>query len=149
MGNSQISEQQYPKKLKIDNMAQKKDENSFLPTNSDVKLYEMLYPMLVADLEEIRELSKKKPDGLLNPLKVKTINKKLEKVKAILSNEPTTDFLELLDEETLPSNSDAVLLVLQFKTALEQFKSTYFGKNSSYEDRRWFTKENPGIHYKK
>jgi hypothetical protein len=119
-------------------MAKKKNESNLsLPTKTEVQQFEMIYPMIVADLNELRELSKKKPDGLLNTLKVKTINKKLEKIKSLLLSEPTTEFLELLDEDTLPSNSDAVFLVIQFKTALEQYKSKYYVKVD--KDDEWST----------
>lgn len=55
--------------------------------------------------------------SLLNKFKVKTINKKLGQVLEILKNEPTHEFLELLDEDTFPSNSDAVLMISQFLKA--------------------------------
>src|SRR4051794_316574 len=96
-----------------------------LPSTEMVEKFEMLYPMTNSDLNEIRELSKKKQDEPLNKFKVRTVNKKLEQIKTLLADEPTLEFLELLDEETLPSNSDAVLLISQFVKALEQFKSKY------------------------
>ena len=102
-----------------------------LPNSDKIKKFEMLFPMVNSDLNEIRELSKKKQDEPLNKFKVKTINKKLEQVKEILSDEPTAEFLELLDEETLPSNSDAVLMISQFIQAMEQFKTKYYTKSSS------------------
>ena len=54
----------------------------------------MLFSMVNSDLHEIRELSKKKQDEPLNKFKVKTINKKLEKVIEIFANEPTSEFLD-------------------------------------------------------
>ena len=125
-------------------MAKKQIDKKTLPSTAETNQFDMIFPMLVADLDEIRELSKKKPDGILNPLKVKTINKKLEKIKALLSAEPTTEFLELLDEETLPSNSDAVFLVIQFKTAMQQFKARYYFKDDEHDawaKPKWQTKD--------
>lgn len=127
-------------------MTKQKDNRSELPNLDKVKKFELLYPMINSDLAEIRELSKKKQDEPLNKFKVKTINKKLEQVKAILSDEPTFEFLELLDEETLPSNSDAVLMVSQYIQALKQFKSKHYTKDSSdfeiLEDHfTWKTKD--------
>ncbi len=116
----------------------KKEKNisdKILTTKNLIEQFEMLFPMLLADLGEIRELSKKKPDGLVNTLKVKTINKKLEKIRNLLSGEPTIEFLELLDDETLPFNSDAVLLMVQYKSALKQFQDKYYTKDrSDFED---------------
>ena len=110
-------------------MAKTKNIETQLPTSDQVEKFEMLYPMVSSCLNEIRELSKKKPDEPLNKFKVWTINKRLEQVKLILSNEPTFEFLELLDEETLPSNSDAGLLISQFIAMMEYFKSKYHTKD--------------------
>lgn len=102
-----------------------------LPSSEKIKMFEMLFPMISGDLSEIRELSKKKQDEPLNKFKVKTINKKLEQIKTILIDEPTFEFLELLDADTLPSNSDAVLIISQFIQALNQFRAKYYTKDSS------------------
>jgi hypothetical protein len=112
-------------------MAKANKSNANLPSSEEVKKFEMLYPLINSDLSEIRELSKKKQDEPLNKFKVKTINKKLEIVKEILKNEPTYDFLELLDEDTFPSNSDAVLMISQFIKAMEQFRKRYFTSDGS------------------
>ncbi|MBK7809548.1 MAG: hypothetical protein IPJ51_25185 [Saprospiraceae bacterium] len=112
-------------------MAKINKSETLLPDSDKTKKFEMLFPMVNSDLNEIRELSKKKQDEPLNKFKVKTINKKLERVKEILIDEPTFDFLELLDDETLPSNSDAVLMISQFIQAMEQFKKKYYTKDSS------------------
>ena len=64
-----------------------------------------------------------------------------------MRNEPTVSFLDLLDEDTIPSYSDAVLIIAQFQAAMQQFKSVYFGKTERLGDYRWFTQENPGTHF--
>ena len=84
--------------------------------------YKNLYPLISDVLREIKELSKKKQDGILNELKVKTINRILLRLKKLLTDEPLNDFLDLLNEDSLPSNSDAVLVIVQFETALTQFE---------------------------
>lgn len=103
----------------------KKKKDEYLPSRADIEQFEMLYPMVSSVLEELKELSKKKQDGLLNHLKVKSINKILSKSLDLLKHEPSTEFLELLDEQTLPTNSDAVLMIVQFKTALNGFRERY------------------------
>jgi hypothetical protein len=108
-----------------------KNTNVNSPSLEDVQRFEMLYPLLISDLSELRELSKKKQDEALNKFKVKTINKKLIQIKEILKNEPTSEFLELFDDDTFPSNSDAVLMLAQFKSALDQYKQKYHTKDSS------------------
>lgn len=107
----------------------RKDKTQSAPSLDDIDQYSMLFPMIIADLAEVKNLSNKKPDGLLNKLKVGMINKKLEKIKQILSTEPTVEFLDILDSELLPSNSDAVFIILQFKTAMEQFKAKHYTRD--------------------
>jgi hypothetical protein len=104
----------------------KKNNNVFAPSKEEVEQFSMLYPMIIADLAELRNLSNKKQDGALNKLKIGMINKKLEKVKLVLSNEPTTEFLDILNIDSLPSNSDAVFIILQFKSAMDQYKDKYY-----------------------
>ena len=112
-------------------MAKSNIQKGELPSSEKIKMFEMLFPMISSDLSEIRELSKKKQDEPLNKFKVKTINKKLEQIKTILIDEPTFEFLELLDADTLPSNSDAVLNISQFIQAMNQFRTKYYTKDSS------------------
>jgi hypothetical protein len=123
-------------------MPKKRVTSSNQPTNADAEKFEMLFPILSAVLNEIKELSKKKQDEALNKLKVGMANKILTQVKALLANDPTVQFLDLLDEVTIPTNSDAVLIIAQFKAAMEQYKDKHFGQDENYT-RRWFTKENP------
>lgn len=121
-------------------MTKLKDANSLLPSNENVLQFEMLYPLLEGDISEIRELSKKKQDEPLNKLKVKILNKKLLQVKEILRNEPTFQYLELLDEDTFPSNSDAVLMMTQFQTSMNQYKAKYYTKDDMWKSS-WKTKD--------
>jgi len=121
-------------------MNKAKYKNEELPTAADVSLFEMLFPMLKSDVSEIRELSKKKQDEPLNLVKVRIINKKLGQVKELLKNQPTNQYLELLDEDTIPTNSDAVLMISQFINALEQFEKKYYESDGADIDilgSRW------------
>ena len=47
-------------------------------TQDAVNQYELLNPLLTGIYKEMQELSKKKPDSLLNAFKVKAINRILE-----------------------------------------------------------------------
>jgi hypothetical protein len=126
----------------------KKEINKNLPTDAEIIKYEMLEKLLDSSFIEMKEFSKKKPDELLNKFKVTSLNRILGPIKELLKNEPTVSFLDLLDEDTIPSYSDSILIIAQFQSAMAQFKSTYHGKTTEYErSRRWFTKENPGTHY--
>jgi hypothetical protein len=113
------------------NMDKKNFDNIHLPTTSDVSKFEMLFPMIQSDLSEIRELSKKKQDESLNDFKVKILNKKLAQIKELLKNESSFEFLELLNEDVFPSNSDALLTVSQFINAMKQYQGKYYESNGN------------------
>jgi hypothetical protein len=118
-----------------------------LPTNAEIATYEMLAKLLDSSFIELKEFSKKKPDELLNKFKVTSLNRILSPIKEVMRNEPTALFLDLLDEDTIPSYSDAVLIIAQFQAAMKQFRSVYYGSPERHGASRWFTDENPGKHY--
>lgn len=109
------------------------------PTREVTEQFEMLFPIVESVFNEIKDLSKKKQDGALNNLKVKMTNRVLSKVKTILKDDPTLEFLDLLDEESLPTNSDAVLIISQFKGAMQQFKNRHLDTSSIEEV--WITSD--------
>ena len=124
-------------------MTQTQKEKSNLPTNAIVEKFDMLSPMLESALIEMREFSKKKQDGIINPLKIKFLNRLLSDIKDILKDDKSFQYLEILDEETLPQNSDAVLILGQFKAAMRQFHDKYYRYDSNLYKDRWFTQERP------
>lgn len=122
-------------------MTNKKNNITHPPTEEMANKFDMLQPMLISALGEVREFSKKKQDAVLSPVKVKLINRLLTDIKGILVNEKSVDYLDLLDEDTLPQNGDAVLILGQYAAAMKQFRQEHSGGvGSSY---RWYTKENP------
>jgi hypothetical protein len=123
-------------------MSKNEIKNNF-PTELDVDKFERLSPLLESAYEEMKEFSKKKPEEVLNTLKVKMINKILNQVKEFLSKDPNIEFLELLDNETLPTNSDTVLIIGQFRAILNQFKSRYYFYDYIASENRWHTQEKP------
>lgn len=113
-----------------------------LPTEAQIQKFEMLDRLIDSIYHEMKEFSKKKPDEPLNKFKVKNINRIIEPIKEILKDEPTSEFLDFLDDETLPSNSDAILIIGQFQASMKRFHSKYY----LYDERvghRWSTAENP------
>ena len=119
-----------------------KTSGQTLPTNAQIDRYELLYPLLKSILFEVKELSKKKQDEPLNKLKVKMINKILSQIKTdVLNDDPSQEFLDLLDEETLPTNSDAVLIIAQHDAAMTKFHQKYYRWVGTVQ--RWVTRENP------
>ena len=98
-------------------------------TKEQISLYGTISPLLQHAFSEVKEFSKKKQEEQLNLNKVKTINRLLEKAKELLKNEPTDEFLDLLNEDDLPSNSDAVLTMSQFIAAMNKFHSDHYHLN--------------------
>ena len=113
------------------------------PTEQQVAIYERLVPMLQAAHHEMSELSKKKPDGIVNTLKIRTINRLLIELGKLLASDPCRGFIEPLDEETLPQNSDVVLLLSQWQAALLQYEGRY-RRSGKKGLPQWITVENPG-----
>jgi len=109
------------------------------PTNAQAEEFDMLWPILKALLTETKELSKKKADNPLNKLKVGMINKVLERAKTLLAADPTIKFLELLDDEALPSNSDAVFIIAQYDAAMGQYKIKHYRYDNIEGEHHWFT----------
>ncbi|MEH2533908.1 hypothetical protein V1277_006796 [Bradyrhizobium sp. AZCC 1588] len=85
-----------------------------------------LTPLLNAMFDEFQELSKKKPDGVLNKRKVEIVNRLLRDILDIVEREPTRAYLDLLDEDDLPQNSDVVLILSQAVAAMKSFRSKYY-----------------------
>jgi len=101
------------------------DKNQAKISDVDIEQYELLVPLLRAMYDEIKELSKKKPDGSLNKFKVGKINRILLPLKELMKNEPVLQFLDVLDEETPPFNSDAVLVLREYIQATKMFSDKY------------------------
>jgi hypothetical protein len=122
-------------------------------TDADkVAIYEATNGIFDGLIGEIRELSKKKPEATLNSGKVKLINRVLIDLKSLLDKEPEGKFLDLLDDEDLPQTSDAVLVMVQFETALRAFHQRYH-KSVEWDYRtttfEWITPEVVAAYKKK
>lgn len=91
-------------------------------TAAQARNCEVLQPLLTAMYQEFQELSKKKPEGPVNKIKVKVVNRLLEPVLALLEDEPDRVFLNLIDNDDLPENSDVVLMLGQALTAIRSFR---------------------------
>jgi len=93
--------------------------------DEDIEKYKMLNEILLSVFNEMKDFSKKKQDEVLNELKVKKINQLLKDIKDFLSKESSSDYLDLLDGETLPTNSDAVLILSQYRASMRNFHRKY------------------------
>lgn len=123
--------------------AKTNDGSSPSPTDEQAATYDRLVPMLEAAHREMTELSKKKQDGIVNALKIKMLNRLLGELSKVIEKDPSYAFVDLLDEETLPQNSDAVLILSQWQAALKQYKDRHYGFDPTQHESRWFTGEDP------
>lgn len=128
-------------------MAQKKEPptpSHNLPKEAETVLFDMIEKLIHSVFKEMKEFSVKKPNEILSPVKAASLNKLCEPIKEIVRKEPSASFLELFDIENLPSYSDAVIILVNYITAMKQFRANYFGYNKK-RGIVWFTKENPGV----
>ena len=118
----------------------RKNTKTNLPTTQDVEDFRVLSGIFTAMFNEMKQFSKNKQNISLNELKVKKINEILNRIKKILSKEPTSEFLEILDDGNLPTNSDAVLILSQYYSALNQFESKYYYNDDDFDcNKTWHT----------
>lgn len=114
-------------------MTKPKSTSAGPPTKAQAEKLELASPILTAVVNEMRELSKKKQDGLVSPLKIRSINRVLEDIKSGLANDPSVRYLDMLDEDELPQNSDAVLVLTQWEAAVKQFKDKHQSFNDEHD----------------
>lgn len=95
-------------------------------TRDKAEAWETAMPLLQAMFDEFRELSKKKPDGAVGKPKIAVVNRLLGKCRGVVQDEDTFPFLDLLNEDEIPQNSDVVLMLSQYMAALKTFRSTYY-----------------------
>jgi hypothetical protein len=105
-----------------------------MPTHSSVNRttrdraaqYDALMPLLSAMLHDFQNLVKRKPEGALSKKKIDIVNRLLKSLLLVLGEEPAREYLDLLNEEDVPQNSDVVLILGQFAAAMGSFHSKYW-----------------------
>lgn len=93
--------------------------------------HDLLMPLLNGMYLEMQELSKKKPDTALNEYKIKAINRILTPAKELLQYEDTYPFLDILNSDDIPTNSDVILILNQYIRAMNLYKNKYFSFNNN------------------
>ena len=117
------------------------DEFEYVTTAAHVKIYEAGNEIFDALLTEVSELSKKKPEATMSPGKVKIVNRVLKDLLTFLKDEPEGKYLEELDDDALPQVSDAVLIMVQFRAALQKFVGRYRRYVPALGETAWVTEE--------
>ena len=107
------------------------EENVWLPTENNIEDYKLLKNMLRSQKREFDLLSNKKTDVQLNPMKIRMVNRVLKLLKELFNNEESYKFLDTLDEDEIPTNSDVVLIISQYEAAIREFENKYC-KNATW-----------------
>ncbi|HUW10419.1 MAG TPA: hypothetical protein VM537_11875 [Anaerolineae bacterium] len=115
-------------------MGRHRDERT---TSDRADLYEVVMPLLQAMYHEFKDFSKKKPDGAVGKNTILVTNRLLRKCRTVLESEPSLEFLDLLNEDDVPHNSDVILMLSQYVAAMEQFKGSYYGYDDFLEGHTW------------
>ena len=116
---------------------------SYLPSNAEVKQFLMLRELVSGLYDEMKDFAKKSANEALNEFKIKSLNRVLVPLKELLKYQPTAMFLDVLDESSLPTNSDVVIILSQYLTAMQNFEDRYYRLDNSKHKKRWNTKEDP------
>ncbi len=73
-----------------------------------------------------KNYQKKKSDSVLNKYKVKIVNRVLEPVRELMKNELVIHFLDIFEDDDLPTNSDVILMLSHYKKAMVLFYKKYY-----------------------
>lgn len=107
-------------------------------TAAKASTHDVMTALLAAMYEEFKELSKKKSESAVSKSKLLIANRLLEKIREVLADEESIQFLDLLNEDEVPQASDVTLVFSQYVAAMQAFKRKYYGWDGS--ESRWFTK---------
>ena len=110
-----------------------------LTTKQAAESFEVLMPLLKSLYNEFKDLSKKNPESAVSKGKVALVNRLLEKVRGILSDQDSLPFLDLLNDDDLPQSSDVTIMLSQYVAAMTAFKYRYFGWDGTEEG--WYIKK--------
>ncbi len=92
--------------------------------SKQVDMFEKTDAQLTALVTEIGSLSKSKPDNPLNKFKIRFINQALAQANTLLDDQHRPiDGFEQFTEELLPSYSDVLIVLTQYVSALEGWRS--------------------------
>lgn len=107
-------------------------------TQKKVDAYNSFYEVFSHLYKELKVLTGKRPAETLSESKVRIVNRLLQDIKDLMEGEPENKYLDLLDDETLPQYSDAILILSQYEGALKSFKERHYGWDIANMETRWF-----------
>ena len=102
-------------------------------TKQDVDTFEKLQAQLGGLHTEISALSKKSQNDPLNKFKLKFVNQILSEANQLLGEKykPFNDF-SLFNEEDMPTNSDAAMMLTQYLNCFEKLRSDNIQRQKEY-----------------
>lgn len=102
-----------------------------MKTDQEIKQFEKLAVQLEKMLNDFSELSKKRPNDAVNKFKLELVNSLLDCANGIIDegDRPFSGFLRF-NEDTVPTNSDVLVIMSQYRVCLERF----FRENIEYRD---------------
>jgi hypothetical protein len=106
-------------------------------TQEKADAYDSLFEVFSHLYKELKVLGRKKPSETLSASKVKIINRLLQDVLNLMEGDPEHKYLDLLDDESLPQYSDAILILSQHEGALKGFYERCYGFDNDYVVHRW------------
>jgi len=94
-----------------------------MKTKNDIDKFIKLVKQIKNLISEFSVLSKKKPDDAVNKFKIKLINPVLDLANYFVNDKKYKPFeeFELFDEDTLPTNSDVLVILSQYSACLEKY----------------------------
>lgn len=94
-----------------------------MKTNNDIDKFIKLIKQIKSLISEFSVLSKKKPDGAVNKFKIELINPILKVANYFVNDKKYKPFekFELFDEDTLPTNSDVLVILSQYRVCLHKY----------------------------
>lgn len=119
-----------------------------LPTNAEVNQFLMLRELVTGLYEEMKDLTKKSSKETLNEFKIKSLNRVLKPLRELLKDQPTAMFLDLLEDDSLPTNSDVVIVLSQYLSTMKKYEERYYRVTPGTYTKRWNAKENPMVNNK-
>jgi hypothetical protein len=106
-------------------------QNKGKTTSKKASTHEVMTPLLDAMFEEFKDLAKKKPDAAVSKGKLVIANRLLNRIREVLADEESIEFLDLLNEDDVPQASDVTLVFSQYVAAMQAFKGKYNSWNGS------------------
>ena len=106
-------------------------------TKADVELYDKFHGQLLTMRAQFEALSKKNPNDVVNEFKIGLVNKLLADINGLIGDyKPFPDF-EQFEDSPRVFNSDVLLILAHYQTAMNRFKSANITVETSPLNPDW------------